>query len=130
MKYSKAPSQRQLRVGEEVRHILSEIFRRGDSGSELLDSSSIMVTEVRLSPDLRSGTAFIMPLGGLHLEEIIAELKEYRSHFSHEVARQLTTKTTPRLKFLADESFQEAQKIEELLRNPKVAQDLRDNEDQ
>ena len=128
MKYSKPPSQRQLRVGEEVRHILVDIFKRGKSGCELLDMHSLTVTEVRLSPDLRKGTVFVMSLGGRHLDKIIDELKNHGRYFTHEVARKLTTKTTPRLSFKADDSFEEAHKIESLLRNPKVAQDLKKTE--
>lgn len=130
MKYSKAPSQRQLRVAEEVRHILAEVFKRGTSGSELLDSSSIMVTEVRLSPDLRNGTAFVMSLGGLKLDEILEELKAHRHYFSHEVAQRLTTKMTPRLNFKPDESFNEVQKLENLFKDPKVVRDLQRAEDE
>lgn len=130
MKYSKAPSQRQLRVAEEVRHILAEVFNRGTSGSELLDSSSIMTSEVRLSPDLRNGTVFVMSLGGVKLPEIIQELNAHKSYFTHEVAQRLTTKVTPRLSFKPDESFEEVQKLESLLKNPKVVRDLQQVEDE
>jgi len=109
---------------------LAEVFKRGTSGSALLDCSSIMVTEVRLSPDLRNGTAFVMSLGGLKLDEIIEELQAHRNYFSHEVAQRLTTKMTPRLNFKPDESFDEVQKIGDLLRNPKVVRDLQRAEDE
>jgi ribosome-binding factor A len=124
IKSQKGPSQRQLRVGEEIRHILAQIFYQQHSGDALLDSTSITVTEVRVSPDLQNATAFIVPLGGKQIPEILAALKEKSWYFRKEVAHQLKTRITPRFTFQADLSFDEAQRIESLLSSAKVKQDL------
>ncbi|MBS0272170.1 MAG: 30S ribosome-binding factor RbfA [Proteobacteria bacterium] len=123
----KSPSQRQLRVGEEIRHILAQVLSHQHSGDELLDNTSITITEVRVSPDLQNATVFIVPLGGQHLSEILAAFKEKAWYFRKEVARQLKTRITPRLFFQADLSFDEAQRIESLLNSPKVKQDITEN---
>lgn len=124
MSFGKPPTQRQLRVGEEIRHILSNVLSRGYSGDTLLDESSITITEVRISPDLQNATVYVMPLGGKYLEEILKAFKDKAGFFRHEIARKLTTKTTPRLVFKADHSFDEAERIENLLKSPKVQKDL------
>lgn len=124
MRTSKPPTQRQLRVGEEIRHILAHTFSLKHSGDTLLDRSSITVTEVRVSPDLQNATVFIVPLGGQHFPEILAALKEKSWFFRKEVARQLKTRVTPRLVFQADHSFDEAQRIESLLKSEKVKKDI------
>jgi len=118
------PSQRQLRVGEEVRHILADVLKRGGTDSPLLERSSITVTEVKMSPDLRQATAYVYPLGGLHCDEILKELKIHSKYFSHEVAIKMTTKMSPKVFFLRDETFDEASKINALLRTPHVRRDL------
>jgi ribosome-binding factor A len=120
----KLPSQRQLRVGEEIRHILAEVLSRGHTGEKILDNTSITVTEVRISPDLQNATVYVLPLGGLHTPEILAAFKEKSGYFRKEVGRKLTTRVTPRLVFKADESFDEADRIEKLLKSPKVRKDL------
>ena len=120
----KGPSQRQLRVGEEIRHILAEVFFLRHSGDDLLDRSSITVTEVRVSPDLQNATVFVVPLGGQHVPEILTALKEKSWFFRRAVARQLKTRVAPRLVFEADLSFDEAQRIDALLRSPKVKKDI------
>lgn len=124
MHKSKGPSQRQLRVGEEIRHILAQTLMRGESGNEVLDRSSVTVTEVRVSPDLQHATVFVLPLAGQNLPEVLAALKERSWYFRKEVAQKLTTRVAPRLVFQADLSFDEAQRIEMLLNTPKVRQDL------
>jgi ribosome-binding factor A len=124
MTKSKAPSQRQLRVGEEIRHVLAEVFRHQHSGNELLDRTSITVTEVRISPDLMNATVFVIPLGGQHLPEVLEALKERAWYFRREVAHKLTTRVVPRLVFKADLTFDEAQRIEVLLNSPKVKKDI------
>jgi ribosome-binding factor A len=123
---AKAPSQRQLRVGEEIRHILAEVLSRGLSGDEIIDNASITVSEVRISPDLMNATVYVLPLGGLHVPEILKALKEKSWYFRKEVARKLTTRVTPRLVFQADNSFDEADRIEKLLKSPKVKKDVED----
>ncbi len=124
----KGPSQRQLRVGEEIRHILAEVLLHGHSGNELLDRSSITVTEVRVSPDLQNATVFVVPLGGLHVPEILAAFKERAWYFRREVAYKLQTRVAPRLVFQADLTFDEAQRIENLLRSPKVKRDIEEKD--
>ena len=124
MGISKAPTQRQLRVGEEIRHILAHSLSLRHSGDNLLDRSSITVTEVRVSPDLKNATVFIVPLGGQHFAEILASLKEMSWFFRKEVAQKLTTRVAPRLVFKADLSFDEAQRIESLLKSVKVKKDI------
>jgi ribosome-binding factor A len=124
----KGPSQRQLRVGEEIRHILAETLFHHHSGNELLDRSSITVTEVRVSPDLMNATVFVVPLGGQNLPEILEAFKERAWFFRKEVAKQLKTRVTPRLAFQADLSFDEAQRIESLLSTPRVKRDIQEKE--
>lgn len=121
---SKSPSQRQLRVGEEIRHILAKAFSYRHSGNDLLDQSTITVTEVRVSPDLQNATVFVVPLGGQKVPEILAALKERSWFFRKEVAHQLTTRIAPRLVFQKDLSFDEAQRIETLLSSAKVKKDV------
>ncbi|MBY0291691.1 MAG: 30S ribosome-binding factor RbfA [Alphaproteobacteria bacterium] len=124
----KNPSQRQLRVGEEIRHILVEVFSHQHSGHDLLDRIPITITEVRISPDLQNATVFVLPLGGQHLSEILAALKEKAWYFRKEVAQRLKTRVTPRLVFQADLSFDEAQRIERLLSSSKVKRDIEKEE--
>jgi len=124
----KPPSQRQLRVAEEIRHILAKVFTYQHSGDDLLDRSSITVSEVRISPDLQNATVFVIPLGGKNVSEILAALKEKAWFFRKEVARELPTRVVPRLSFQADTSFDEAQRIDMLLRSPKVQKDLEEKE--
>ncbi|MBP9692039.1 MAG: 30S ribosome-binding factor RbfA [Alphaproteobacteria bacterium] len=120
----KGPSQRQLRVGEEIRHILAQTLMRGESGNEVLDRSSVTVTEVRVSPDLQHATVYVLPLAGQNLSEVLAALKERAWYFRKEVAHRLTTRVAPRLVFQADLSFDEAQRIETLLNSPRVKKDI------
>lgn len=124
----KVPSQRQLRVAEEIRHILSEVFSHQHSGDELLDRSSITVTEVRISPDFLNATVFFVPLGGKNIPEILAALKEKSWYYRKEVAHKLKTRVTPRLSFQADLTFDEAERIEILLNSPKVKRDIKGKE--
>jgi len=117
-------SVRLLRVGEQVRHILSEILMRGDVHDETLESHLVSVTEVRMSPDLRHATAFVKPLLGQDEEVVLKALRTHTAYFQKEVARRMTTRYAAKIKFLADESFDEGSKIDTLLRAPKVAQDI------
>lgn len=123
---AKAPTQRQLRVGEEIRHILAYSFSLRHSGDDLLDRSSITVTEVRVSPDLTNATVFIVPLGGQHFVEILASLKKLSWFFRKEVAQKLTTRVAPRLVFKADLSFDEAQRIDSLLKSNRIRKDTQE----
>src|SRR5688572_2553904 len=117
-------SVRLLRVGEQVRHALSEILMRGDIHDAVLASHLVSVTEVRMSPDLRHATVFVKPLLGSNEAEVLAALKKNVRYLRGEVARRVNTKYAAMLKFLPDESFDEGSHIDSLLRAPKVAQDL------
>jgi ribosome-binding factor A len=117
-------SVRLLRVGEQVRHALSAILMRGDVHDETLASHLVSITEVRMSADLRHATVFVKPLLGADEAEVLAALKTHVRYLRAEVARRVNTKYAANLKFLADESFDEGSKIDALLRNPKIAQDL------
>ena len=117
-------SVRVLRVGEQVRHVLSEILQRGDVHDETLQSHLISITEVRMSPDLRHATAFVMPLLGQDVDVVLKALRTHTAFLQREVAGRVRTKYAAKLKFLADESFDEGSHIDQLLRAPKVAQDI------
>jgi ribosome-binding factor A len=122
-------SVRLLRVGEQVRHALSEILMRGDVHDETLASHLVSVTEVRMSPDLRHATAFVIPLLGANAEAVLKALRTNTAYLQSEVARRVNTKYAAKLKFLLDESFDEGSHIDTLLRAPKVAQDLTGDEE-
>ncbi len=122
-------SVRLLRVGEQVRHILSELLMRGEVHDDVLTSHSVSVTEVRMSPDLRHATVFVKPLLGANEADVLKALKTNTAYFQKEVASRVKMKYAAKLKFLADESFDTAEHIENLLNNPKVAQDLGDVSD-
>jgi ribosome-binding factor A len=117
-------SVRLLRVGEQVRHALSDILMRGDVHDDVLASHSVSITEVRMSPDLRHATVFVKPLLGADEDEVLKALKRNVRYLKGEVAHRVNTKYAAELKFLADESFDEGSHIDRLLRDPKVAQDL------
>ena len=117
-------SVRVLRVGEQVRHALSDILARGDVHDATLASHSVSITEVRMSPDLRHATVFVKPLLGADEAEVLAALKKHVRYLRGEVARRVNTKYAAALKFLPDESFDEGSHIDSLLRDPKVARDL------
>ncbi len=117
-------SVRLLRVGEQVRHILSELLQRGDVHDDTLQSHLVSVTEVRMSPDLRHATAFVKPLLGQDEEVVLKALRQNTAFLQREVARRVSMKYAAKLKFIIDESFDESSHIERILRSDKVAQDL------
>ena len=117
-------SVRLLRVGEQVRHVLSEVLARGDVHDDTLQSHLVSVTEVRMSPDLRHATVFVKPLLGQDEASVLKALRTNTAFLQGEVARRVNTKYAAKLKFLADESFDEGGRIDAILRSPKVAQDL------
>ena len=117
-------SVRLLRVGEQVRHALSEVLMRGDVHDDVLAKHSVSVTEVRMSPDLRHATVFVKPLLGSDEEQVLKALRTNTAYLQSEVARRVNTKYAAKLKFVADESFDEGGRIDKLLRAPKVARDL------
>ncbi len=127
MKQNETPetrSVRLLRVGEQVRHALSDILARGDVHDETLAKHLVTVTEVRMSPDLRHATAFVKPLLGKDEDVVLKALRTNTAYLQGEVARRVNTKYAARLKFLLDESFEEGSHIDQLLRSPTVARDL------
>ena len=117
-------SVRLLRVGEHVRHALSEILMRGDVHDETLASHTVSVTEVRMSPDLRHATVFVKSLLGADEDVVLKALRTNTAYLQSEVARRVNTKYAAKLKFLADESFDEGDRIDALLRKPGIARDL------
>jgi ribosome-binding factor A len=125
---TKGPTVRALRVGEQVRHILSEILARGDVHDDLLAKHPVSVTEVRMSSDLRHATVFVKSLLGKEEEAILKALRTNTAWLQKSVAGKMTLKYAAKLKFLSDESFDEASHIDKLLRDPKVARDLASGE--
>tara|TARA_R100000365_G_C2676521_1_gene23633 strand:- start:19 stop:417 length:399 start_codon:yes stop_codon:yes gene_type:complete len=121
-------SVRVLKVGERVRHILSELLARGEAYDDVLSASNIAVTEVRMTPDLRNAKAYVKPLLGEDEATVLKALRTNTAFFQKEVAQRLGLKFAPKLSFQPDESFDEADRIEKLLSDPKVARDL-DDED-
>ena len=121
-------SVRTLRVGESVRHALADILARGDVHDDVLAKHVVSVTEVRMSPDLRHATVFVKPLLGANEEAVIKALRTNTAYLQSEVARRVNNKYAAKLKFLADQSFDEGSHIDTLLRAPKVAQDLAKDE--
>ncbi|MCC2981736.1 MULTISPECIES: 30S ribosome-binding factor RbfA [unclassified Sphingomonas] len=121
-------SVRTLRVGEQVRHVLSEILQRGDVHDDVLASHMVSITEVRMSPDLRHATVFVKPLLGKDEEAVLKALRTNTAYLQREVARRVKMKYAARLKFLSDESFDEGSHIDQLLRSPAVARDLGEGE--
>lgn len=126
---TQGPSVRALRVGEQVRHILSDILQRGDVHDDVLARHVVSVTEVRMSSDLRHATAFIKPLLGRDEEVVLKALRTNTAYFQREVAARTRLKYAAKIKFLPDDSFDEGSHIDKLLRDPKVAQDLVKDDD-
>jgi len=127
MRHNETPegrSVRLLRVGEQVRHILSEILMRGDVHDDVLASHLVSVTEVRMSPDLKHATVFVKPLLGSDEDKVLKALRTNTAYFQSEVAKRVNLKYAAKLKFLPDESFDEGARIDALLRTPTVARDL------
>ena len=119
-----ARSHRTLRVGEQVRHALSDILMRGEVHDPVLSGATVTVTEVRMAPDLRTATAFVKPLLGRDEDAVLKALRTNTAYLQSEVARRVNSKYAAKLKFLADESFDEGSHIERLLKKPEVARDL------
>jgi ribosome-binding factor A len=117
-------SVRLLKVGEQVRHILSDLLTRQEVHDEVLTAHSVSVTEVRMSPDLRHATAYIKSLLGANEEAVLKALRTNTAYFQKEVAQRLRLKYAAKIKFLADESFDVAGHIDKLLADPKVQRDL------
>ncbi len=123
-------SQRQLRVGEEIRHLLAELLERGNMRDPDLREATITVTSVDVSPDLRNATAFVMPLGGRDSEKILSALKRAAPWFRARVGEKAGLRSAPDIRFALDRTFDEADKINELLRRPDVARDIAEPKDE
>ena len=117
------PSQRQQRVAELIRHALAEVLSRGDFQEDVLTKNVITIPEVRMSPDLKLATAYVMPLGGKDEDAVIKALEKNKKVLRQEVARRVNLKFAPDLRFRRDESFDEAARIDALLRSERVARD-------
>lgn len=124
------PSQRQQRVAELVRHALAEVLARGDIQDPVLTRQIVTVPEVRMSPDLKLATAYVMPLGGEHEREVLVALERNKKVLRQEVARRINLKFAPDLRFHRDETFDEFARIDALLRSEKVQRDVVRQNDQ
>jgi ribosome-binding factor A len=127
---SLGPSQRQLRVGEMLRHALSQILQRGEIRDPDLEGVSVTVTQVKPSGDMRHATVFVEPLGGKNAPEVIAALNRCAKFLRGEMGHMITLKFTPDLRFVEDKSFAEAQKIETILKSSRVQADLKRDENE
>jgi ribosome-binding factor A len=123
-KASRAPSQRQLRVGEVIRHALSEILQRGDVHDPVFETNVVTVPEVRMAADLKCATVFVMPLGGRNTAEVVAAFDRNKNYLRGEVARKVNLRSAPDLRFRIDTSFEEGARIDAALRKPEVVRDL------
>ena len=121
---NKAPSQRQLRVGEALRHALADVLRQNEIRDPDLIGVSVTITQVKPSPDMRYATVYCEPLGGQNAKEIVAALNRHKGFLRGEMGHRIATKFTPELRFVEDQSFAEAQKIETILKSPLVQRDL------
>ena len=122
------PSVRLLKVGERVRHILSELLTRQEVHDDVLSATTVSVTEVRMSPDLRIAKVYVKPLLGEDEDKVIKALQVNTAFFQREVAKRLGLKFAPKLRFMADESFDVAFRIDSLLDDPRVKRDLGDDD--
>jgi ribosome-binding factor A len=120
-------SPRQLRVGELIRHAVAELLSRGDVHDPVIEGHMITVPEVRMSPDLRLATIYVLPLGGRDVAQVLEALEANKRFMRGEIARRINLKFAPDIRFRADERFDEAERIEKLLRTPAVRRDLKDD---
>ena len=121
---STGPSQRQLRVGELIRHALAEMLARGEIYDDVLAAHVVTIPEVRMSPDLRLASIYVMPLGGKDVKPVLAALERHKKYIRGEIAHEVNLKFAPDIRFMADETFDEAERIERLLASDKVRKDL------
>jgi ribosome-binding factor A len=119
-----APSQRQLRVGEALRHALVHILAHGHFRDPVLDGAQVTVTEVRISPDLRNATAFIVPFAGGDAAELLAALKRAAGFLRNQLAQEVDLRYAPNIRFEIDQTFDRAGRVEALLQDPRVARDI------
>ena len=121
---SAGPSQRQLRVGELIRHALADILSRGEVHDPVLEGHMITVPEVRMAADLRLATVYVMPLGGRDAKQVVAALERNKKFLRGEIAHRVNLKFAPDIRFRVDERYDEAERIEKILRTPEVQRDL------
>lgn len=126
----KPPSQRQLRVGEEIRSALAQIFAHGETHVPELDSASITVSEVRISPDLKNATAYVMPLAGSKKKEVMDALREHTNRIRSLLIKRIIIRTSPKLNFKLDVSYENANRINELLQSDRVRKDVTRSDDE
>ncbi len=122
-------SQRQLRVGELIRHAMAEMLTRGDVHDPVIEGHLITVPEVRMSADLRLATIYVMPLGGRDADEVVAAFEHHKKFLRTEIAHRVNLKFAPDIRFRVDERFAEAERIDKLLHSPEVKRDLKHDED-
>ncbi|MBR1915073.1 MAG: 30S ribosome-binding factor RbfA [Alphaproteobacteria bacterium] len=130
MAENKEPSQRQLRVAQEVKRVITSVLERGDLRSKELREAFITVTEVKVSPDLKYVTAYVMTLNGKNLGLVLEMLEAEKGVFKKQIGAKLQLRYTPDITFRADDTFAEVDRIEKLLRHPKVAQDLKKSDEE
>lgn len=127
---AQGPTQRQLRAGELVRHAVADILGQGDLHDEALEGAVVTVTEVRMSPDLRHAVCFVEPLGGAHAGEVVEALNRHARYLRGRLGREIEMKFTPDLKFVHDQSFDEASRMDALFRRPEVQRDLQGEDEE
>ncbi|MCR4269251.1 30S ribosome-binding factor RbfA [Nitratireductor sp. ZSWI3] len=126
-----APSQRQLRVGEQVRHAIAQLLQRGEVIDDTLESTVVSVSEVRMSPDLKIATAYVSPIGAADKDAVVAALNRHARFIRGRITPSLRQmKYMPELRFRFDDSFENFNKIDRLLKSPEVARDLKDEQDE
>jgi ribosome-binding factor A len=123
-------SQRQLRVGELVRHAIAEMLTRGDVHDPVIETHLITVPEVRMSPDLKLATIYVMPMGGRDASEVVAAFEKHKKYLRAEIAHRVNLKFAPDIRFRVDDRFAEAERIDKLLRSPDVARDLKHEDEE
>ena len=124
---AQGPSQRQLRAGELIRHALADILRQGELHDEALEGASVTVTEVRMSPDLKHAVCFVEPLGGTHAGEVVEALNRHARFLRGRLGRGIDMKFTPDLRFVHDQSFDEAARMDAIFNSPAVRRDIEDD---
>ena len=124
-----AGSQRQLRVGELVRHAIADMLTRGDVHDPVIEGHLITVPEVRMSPDLRLATIYVMPMGGRDAEAVVTAFERHKKFLRAEIAHRINLKFAPDIRFRVDERFEEAERIDKLLHSPQVAKDLKKDDE-
>src|SRR6478672_8385452 len=122
-------SQRQLRVGELVRHALADMLTRGDVHDPVIEKHLITIPEVKVTADLRLATIYVMPMGGRDAEEVVAAFERHKKYLRGEIAHRINLKFAPDIRFRVDDRFAEAERIDKLLRSPDVTRDLDHDKD-